>query len=75
MNYFVACMEGNWGSNCEENCSCITDNTMNCNKTDGMCNCKTGWEGTSCETDINECLNANKSSQLCTHLSLIRSKK
>jgi hypothetical protein len=34
MNYFVACMEGNWGPNCEENCTCITDNTMNCNKTD-----------------------------------------
>ncbi len=56
MNYFVACMEGNWGPNCEENCTCITDNTMNCNKTHGMCNCKTGWEGSNCETDINECL-------------------
>jgi hypothetical protein len=104
------------GSNCEENCTCITDNTMNCNKTDGMCNCKTGWEDSNCETDINECLNSNicqdnsqcqntngscivsytgtilftiwspiafhtcykiihKSSQLCTHSSLIRSKK
>ena len=30
---------------------------MNCNKTDGMCNCKTGWEGSNCETDINECNN------------------
>ena len=53
----IACMEGNWGSNCEKNCTCITDNTMNCNKTDGMCNCKTGWEGSNCETDINECNN------------------
>jgi hypothetical protein len=30
---------------------------MNCSKTDGMCNCKRGWEGSNCETDINECLN------------------
>jgi hypothetical protein len=36
MNYLVACMEGNWGPNCEENCTCITDNTMNCSKTDGL---------------------------------------
>ena len=59
MNYFVACMEGNWGPNCEENCTCITDNTMNCNKTDGMCNCKTGWGKSKCETDIDECINDN----------------
>jgi hypothetical protein len=24
---------------------------MNCSKTDGMCNCKTGWEGSNCGTD------------------------
>ena len=34
---------------------CINDNTADCNMDTGVCTCNSGWTGTSCETDINEC--------------------
>ncbi|XP_071153468.1 uncharacterized protein [Mytilus edulis] len=63
----TACAEGEWGQNCVENCTCVTENTNYCNKTDGNCNCKTGWKGDNCDTDINECDNATicQANSLC----------
>ncbi|VDI73639.1 Hypothetical predicted protein, partial [Mytilus galloprovincialis] len=63
----TACAEGEWGQNCVENCTCVTENTNSCNKTDGSCNCKTGWKGDNCDTDINECDNATicQANSLC----------
>ncbi|CAG2200661.1 unnamed protein product [Mytilus edulis] len=63
----TACAEGEWGQNCVENCTCETENTNSCNKTDGSCNCKTGWKGDNCDTDINECDNATicQANSLC----------
>jgi hypothetical protein len=29
--------------------------TFDCNNVDGNCTCKTGWQGTTCEEDVNEC--------------------
>ncbi|CAG2228191.1 unnamed protein product [Mytilus edulis] len=51
----TACDEGEWGQNCAENCTCVIANTNSCNKTEGSCNCKTGWAGDYCESDVNEC--------------------
>ncbi|CAC5394799.1 unnamed protein product [Mytilus coruscus] len=53
----TACAEGEWGQNCVKSCTCVIANTNSCNKTDGSCNCKTGWEGDNCESDVNECSN------------------
>ncbi|VDI67896.1 Hypothetical predicted protein [Mytilus galloprovincialis] len=51
----TACAEGEWGQNCAENCTCVIANTNFCNNTEGSCNCKTGWAGDYCESDVNEC--------------------
>ncbi|XP_063411483.1 uncharacterized protein LOC134694404 [Mytilus trossulus] len=51
----TVCAEGEWGHNCAENCTCVIANTNYCNNTEGSCNCKTGWAGDYCESDVNEC--------------------
>ena len=38
-------------------CVCFVSNTSYCNNVDGTCTCKTGWNGTTCDLDVNECLN------------------
>ncbi|KAH9505495.1 hypothetical protein Btru_057451 [Bulinus truncatus] len=49
------CTEGRWGVSCQSLCTCVSDLTVNCNKVSGNCQCKTGWTGTRCDQDINEC--------------------
>ncbi|CAL1534931.1 unnamed protein product, partial [Lymnaea stagnalis] len=51
----IACNETYYGRNCAIPCTCITNNTADCNDVAGTCSCKTGWKGTNCEVDINEC--------------------
>lgn len=51
------CDPGTYGLNCDTNCSCHVQNTQSCDKVTGSCTCKTGWEGTNCSSDVNECLN------------------
>lgn len=36
------------------NCTC-GENSVSCNITSGSCECKDGWNGTTCDDDINEC--------------------
>uniref|UniRef100_A0A8W8NDF3 Fibrillin-1 n=1 Tax=Magallana gigas TaxID=29159 RepID=A0A8W8NDF3_MAGGI len=55
----IDCDSGKYGLNCESNCSCNAQNTQSCNNVDGSCTCKTGWEGTTCTTNIDECLNSS----------------
>ncbi|KAH3861667.1 hypothetical protein DPMN_024601, partial [Dreissena polymorpha] len=43
-----------WGSSCENKCSC-GQGALYCDSIDG-CQCRTGWNGTKCDVDINECL-------------------
>uniref|UniRef100_A0A8W8N7V2 Fibrillin-1 n=1 Tax=Magallana gigas TaxID=29159 RepID=A0A8W8N7V2_MAGGI len=47
------CPEGYYGENCQEQCSC-GQGSERCDHITG-CYCKSGWTGTFCETDINEC--------------------
>ncbi|XP_052691021.1 uncharacterized protein LOC128168863 isoform X6 [Crassostrea angulata] len=47
------CPEGYYGENCQEQCSC-GQGSERCDHITG-CYCKSGWTGTLCETDINEC--------------------
>ena len=48
-----------YGNNCSETCNCTTGNTNNadqtCDTVNGTCDCQSGWNGTQCENDINEC--------------------
>ncbi|CAG2253242.1 unnamed protein product [Mytilus edulis] len=63
----TACAEGEWGQNCAENCTCVIANTNYCNNTEGSCNCKTGWAGDYCESDVNEC---TSNSTICQTFSM-----
>ncbi|KAH9523886.1 hypothetical protein Btru_047324 [Bulinus truncatus] len=47
------CDEGYFGPSCSKKCICSLNS--NCNKTNGLCYCKAGWNGTNCDLDINEC--------------------
>lgn len=53
--FVLACTEGTYGQNCASPCNCSSTNTKTCNPVNGSCNCKSGWTGTTCETDIKEC--------------------
>ncbi|KAK0067663.1 fibrillin-3, partial [Biomphalaria pfeifferi] len=48
------CIEGFYGS-CESKCQCNPATTSSCNKIDGTCQCKPGYAGTECISDIDEC--------------------
>ncbi|XP_059158121.1 uncharacterized protein LOC131942326 [Physella acuta] len=53
------CNATHYGVNCLLPCNCIVSNTADCNNTNGVCNCKTGWTGTLCELDVDECTNTS----------------
>ncbi|CAI2347390.1 unnamed protein product [Caenorhabditis sp. 36 PRJEB53466] len=50
------CSAGHYGINCESTCHC--DGSVACDVITGMCPgalCRAGWEGASCDQDIDEC--------------------
>ncbi|CAL1526080.1 unnamed protein product, partial [Lymnaea stagnalis] len=49
-----ACDENFYGPSCAQRCQCNTQNSA-CNKVTGSCTCNSGWEGPTCDRDINEC--------------------
>ncbi|XP_059160834.1 multiple epidermal growth factor-like domains protein 10 [Physella acuta] len=55
-NTCEACVEGTWGTECSNNCSCSVLGTSTCDKVSGTCHCKSGWSGTNCDKDVDECL-------------------
>ncbi|KAK0067590.1 fibrillin-2, partial [Biomphalaria pfeifferi] len=55
-NICEACSSWTFGSDCNSSCSCRTDNTESCDSLTGNCTCKSGFESTLCDVDINECL-------------------
>ncbi|XP_076459739.1 uncharacterized protein LOC143292928 [Babylonia areolata] len=52
-----ACAEGTYGKNCGKNCTCNPSKSLTCDHVHGTCSCADGWEGETCDTDINECSN------------------
>ncbi|KAH9523894.1 hypothetical protein Btru_047340 [Bulinus truncatus] len=55
----IDCIEGRWGVACNNTCQCLTTNTKYCDKVNGRCLCKAGWNGTLCQQDIDECHNTS----------------
>ena len=55
----IACDEGTFGASCSSTCGCIEANTLSCDTVTGDCNCKSGWTGTTCDTDVFECADSN----------------
>ncbi|XP_053395504.1 uncharacterized protein LOC123523715 isoform X3 [Mercenaria mercenaria] len=60
-NSCKVCSSNMYGENCTGACRCNTTNTLNtvqsCDIQSGQCRCKPEWNGDTCETDVNECLN------------------
>ncbi|CAI9724669.1 mucinmucin-4-like [Octopus vulgaris] len=53
------CDEDHFGDKCKGDCNiCNEKSTERCDKVSG-CICNEGWNGSTCETDIDECLNAS----------------
>lgn len=53
--FFSVCEQGSFGLNCAQTCACVPGNIKSCSNVDGKCDCKDGWEGTTCNLNINEC--------------------
>lgn len=51
------CGSNTYGQNCASRCSCDFSNTQLCDKKNGTCYCKEGWQGASCSEDVLECAN------------------
>ncbi|CAG2228184.1 unnamed protein product [Mytilus edulis] len=47
------CDQFHWGDNCNNTCNCGAG-AERCDRITG-CVCKSGWQGTKCDADINEC--------------------
>ncbi|KAL5020472.1 hypothetical protein ScPMuIL_003364 [Solemya velum] len=48
------CDVTHYGIDCENECECNMENTVDCDSVDGSCTCKTGWDGRLCQSDVNE---------------------
>lgn len=55
--FSTGCDSLHWGYNCNTTCDC-SQNALRCDSVRG-CVCKTGWSGTLCDTNINECVNSS----------------
>jgi Notch-like protein len=51
----AVCPDGTFGNDCLQNCTCAVGSTLSCDTVTGACNCKSGWTGSQCSNDIDEC--------------------
>ncbi|CAL1542073.1 unnamed protein product [Lymnaea stagnalis] len=56
-----------YGDSCTKNCSCVIANSQSCDNINGTCECKTGWKGVHCETDVDECAEKTFSCRTYSH--------
>uniref|UniRef100_A0A2C9KGH2 EGF-like domain-containing protein n=1 Tax=Biomphalaria glabrata TaxID=6526 RepID=A0A2C9KGH2_BIOGL len=56
-----SCSSGTYGEECKNQCECDLSHST-CDPTNGKCLCSTGWTGSLCKDDVDECAN---SSNLC----------
>ena len=48
-----------YGPLCDMACICNVTNTQSCDPTNGTCYCKAGWEGVTCDDNVDECSDAS----------------
>ena len=46
------CNATTYGQDCVNKCSCVAENTADCDNVDGSCTCKPGFLGSNCEAGI-----------------------
>ncbi|XP_055997522.1 uncharacterized protein LOC125648181 [Ostrea edulis] len=51
----AACKDFTFGEQCSDRCTCVVNNTKECDAVTGECRCKTGWRGNNCSEDVDEC--------------------
>ncbi|CAL1542064.1 unnamed protein product, partial [Lymnaea stagnalis] len=61
------CINGKYGINCNNSCSCQMSNTKTCDNVNGTCACVNGWKGETCTIDIDECADRSGSCQEHSH--------
>ncbi|KAH9509838.1 hypothetical protein Btru_045374 [Bulinus truncatus] len=49
------CNNFTYGYGCCNSCGCVQNNTDFCDRLSGLCVCKSGWTGSTCADDLNEC--------------------
>ena len=59
LSYFAECDSTHYGVNCAQTCSCVAGNSEVCDKINGACTCASGWTGSTCSENIDECQTAN----------------
>jgi len=57
---FAVCDGNRYGVNCANTCSCVGIGANHCDPVSG-CVCNAGWTGSSCESEIDECLSTSPS--------------
>ena len=50
--FMTECSEWQYGQGCDNQCTCVVENTVDCDHVDGLCNCKPGYTGSDCESGI-----------------------
>lgn len=46
---FLDCSGYTYGQNCSTNCTCVLENTHECDPVTGSCACLAGWQGQNCQ--------------------------
>ena len=67
--YVTECSVDKWGEQCSNNCGCDNSNSVRCDHVTG-CVCATGWQGTTCTEDVDECktvADACPANSICTN--------
>ncbi|XP_053399758.1 uncharacterized protein LOC128557104 [Mercenaria mercenaria] len=52
----VECGPDKYGMNCEGTCRCNLQNTVQCNRFNGTCDCALGWQGLTCDDSVCSCI-------------------
>merc|ERR1719305_1090246 len=60
------CSEWQYGQGCDNQCTCVVENTVDCDHVDGLCNCKPGFEGSDCESECGPTNYGQDCENICT---------
>ncbi|XP_053399790.1 protein eyes shut homolog [Mercenaria mercenaria] len=50
------CDQDKYGMSCDRSCDCNLQNTVQCDRLDGTCNCASGWQGLTCNDSVCSCI-------------------